>query len=92
LSFVTEPELLLRKCRISQPSNRTLTTKKNIILYILPEMTVMCHLPNSTPVEDIYDRLMSLDFDVINVKQMTTNRRSSSEGTTTVNLPLFLIT
>jgi hypothetical protein len=35
---------------------------------------------------------MSLGFDVISVKKMTTNRRSSAEGTTTVNLPLFLTT
>jgi hypothetical protein len=39
-----------------------------------------------------YDGLMSLGFDVISVKQMTTNHRSSAEGTTTVILPLFLIT
>jgi hypothetical protein len=57
-----------------------------------PVEAVIRHLPNSTPAENIYDGLMSLDFDVISVKQMTTNRRSSAEGTTSVNLPLFLIT
>jgi hypothetical protein len=35
---------------------------------------------------------MSLGFNVISVKQMTTHRRSSAERTTTVSLPLFLIT
>jgi hypothetical protein len=55
-----------------------------------PVKAVTEHLPH--PTEDIYDGLMSLGFDVISVKQMTTNRQSSAEGTTTVNLTLFLIT
>jgi hypothetical protein len=37
--------------------------------------------------------LVSLGFDVISVKQMTTTRRNPSpEGTSTAILPLFLIT
>jgi hypothetical protein len=39
----------------------------------------------------MYDGLMSFDSDVISAKQMTANRRSSAEGTTSVNLHLFLI-
>jgi hypothetical protein len=35
---------------------------------------------------------MDLGFDIISVKQMSTNRRSPSEGTLTKNLLLFLIT
>jgi hypothetical protein len=50
---------------------------------------VIRHLPPSTPAEDIFDGLVALVFDV---KQMTTTRRSPSEGITTRNLPLFLIT
>jgi hypothetical protein len=49
-------------------------------------------LPHNTPAEDISDGLVSLGFYVISVKQMTATRRSSSDGSTTINLPLFLIT
>jgi hypothetical protein len=35
---------------------------------------------------------VSHGFEVISVKQMTATRRSSSDGATTINLPLFLIT
>jgi hypothetical protein len=38
-----------------------------------PVKAVIHHLPHSTLAEDIYDGLMSLGFDVISVKQMTTN-------------------
>jgi hypothetical protein len=53
---------------------------------------VICHLPHNTPAEDISDGLVSLGFDVISVKQMIATRRSSTDGSTTINLPLFLIT
>jgi hypothetical protein len=53
----------------------------------------MHHLPHNTPAEDsISDGLESLCFDVISVKQVTAIRRSPSDGSTTINLPLFLIT
>jgi hypothetical protein len=35
---------------------------------------------------------VELGLDVISVKQMSTARRSPAEGTTAINLPLFLIT
>jgi hypothetical protein len=35
---------------------------------------------------------VSLGFDVISVKQMTATHRTPPDGTSTVNLPLFLIT
>jgi hypothetical protein len=57
-----------------------------------PMKAVICHLPHNTPAEDISDGLVSLEFDFINVKQMTATRRSTSDGSTTINLPLFLIT
>jgi hypothetical protein len=57
-----------------------------------PIKAVIRHLPKTTPAEDISDGLVSLSFDVISVKQMTTTRRTPSEGTSTINLPLFLIT
>jgi hypothetical protein len=57
-----------------------------------PIKAVIRHLPPNTPAEDISDGLVNRGFDVISVKQMTSTRRSSSEGETTRNLPLFLIT
>jgi hypothetical protein len=53
---------------------------------------VIRNLPHKTPAEDIFDGLVSIGFDVINVKHMTTTRRSPPEGSKTINLPLFLIT
>lgn len=57
-----------------------------------PIKAVIRHLPPNTPAEDISEGLMNRGFDVISVKQMTSNRRSSTEGATARNLPLFLIT
>jgi hypothetical protein len=57
-----------------------------------PIKVVIRHLPINTPAEDISDGLVSLGFDVISVKQMTTTRRSSPDDPKTTNLPLFLIT
>jgi hypothetical protein len=57
-----------------------------------PIKAVIRHLPPNTLAEDISDGLVNRRFDVISVKQMTSNRRSSSEGVTTRNFPLFLIT
>jgi hypothetical protein len=56
-----------------------------------PIKAVIRHLPHNTPAEDISDGLVNLGFDVISVKQMTNTRRTPPEGTSTVNLPLFLI-
>jgi hypothetical protein len=47
---------------------------------------VVHHLPHNTLAEDISDGLVSLEFDVTSVKQMTVTRRSPSDGSTTVNL------
>jgi hypothetical protein len=52
---------------------------------------VIRHLPQNTPAQDISDELVNLGLDVINVKQMTTTRRSPQE-TKIITLPLFLIT
>jgi hypothetical protein len=57
-----------------------------------PIKTVIRHLPLNTYAEDICDGLVSLGFDVVGVKQMTTTRRSPPEVSKTTNLPLFLIT
>jgi hypothetical protein len=54
--------------------------------------SVIRHLTLNTPAEDISDELVSLSFDVISVKQMTASRQSSPEGTTIIDIPLFLIT
>jgi hypothetical protein len=53
---------------------------------------VLRHLTSNTPAQDIPDELVTLGFDVVSVKQMTTSRQSPSEGTATRNLTLFLIT
>jgi hypothetical protein len=57
-----------------------------------PIKAVIRHLPVNTPAEDIRDGLVSLGFDVVSVKQMTTTRRSSPEEPKVTNLPLFLVT
>jgi hypothetical protein len=56
-----------------------------------PIKAVICHLPIKTPAEDIADGLLDLGFDVISVRQMSTARRSP-EGSTSITLPLFLVT
>jgi hypothetical protein len=57
-----------------------------------PIKAVIRHPLHNSPAENIYEGLESLDFDVMSVKQMSTNRRSSVDETTAFNLPLFLIT
>jgi hypothetical protein len=57
-----------------------------------PIKAVIRHLPSNTPAEDISHGLVSLGFDVISVKQIASTLRSFAEGTSQVNLPLFLIT
>jgi hypothetical protein len=57
-----------------------------------PMKAVIRHLPLSTPADYISDGLVGLGFDVISVKQMSSTLRSSAEGTSHVNHPLFLIT
>jgi hypothetical protein len=52
-----------------------------------PIMAVISHLPLNTPAEDICNGLVSLDFDVVSVKQMTTTRLSPPEKSKTTNLP-----
>jgi hypothetical protein len=49
---------------------------------------VIRHLPMNTPAEDIAEGLGDLGFDVVNVRQLSTTRRSL-EGSTAL-LPLFL--
>jgi hypothetical protein len=56
-----------------------------------PIKAVIRHLPSNTPAEDIAEELKDLGFDVINVKQMSSARRSTAGGEP-VALPLFLIT
>jgi hypothetical protein len=53
---------------------------------------VIQRLPFTTPAEDISDGLADLGFDVISIKQISATRQSPTDGTSTVNLPLFLIT
>jgi hypothetical protein len=53
---------------------------------------VIHHLPHNTPAVDIFDGLVSLASDVINIKQMIAIHRSPSKGSKTIKLPLFLTT
>jgi hypothetical protein len=57
-----------------------------------PIKAVIRHLPQNTPASDICEGLVSLGFDVISVKQITTTRRSPPNEPKTLNLPLFLVT
>jgi hypothetical protein len=57
-----------------------------------PIKAVIRHLPHNTTANDICDGLVSLGFDVISVKQMTTTRRSPLDESKILNLPLFLVT
>jgi hypothetical protein len=57
-----------------------------------PIKAVIRHLPSNAPAQDISDGLMDLAFDIISIKQMTTNRRSPPEEPKILNLPLFLVT
>jgi hypothetical protein len=61
-------------------------------IYEKPVKAVIRHLPHNTPADDISDGLVSLIFDVISFKQMRATRRSPSQGSKIINLPLFLIT
>jgi hypothetical protein len=57
-----------------------------------PIKAVLRHLPVNTPAQANSDGLVTLRFDVVSVKQMTTSRRSPSQETAARNLHLFLIT
>jgi hypothetical protein len=48
--------------------------------YLKPIKTIIHHLLISTPAEDTSDRLVSLGFDIIAIKQMSTTH-GSPEGT-----------
>jgi hypothetical protein len=71
--------------------------EKNILAYFIfyaksekPIKAVIRHLPPNTPAEDICGGLVSLGFDVISLKQMTTTRRSppvESKITNPVSFP-----
>jgi hypothetical protein len=57
-----------------------------------PIKAVIRHLPQNTAAEDISDGLVTLGFDVVSAKLMTTTHGSPSEERITRHLPLFLIT
>jgi hypothetical protein len=57
-----------------------------------PTRAVIRHLPINTPAEDICDGLVSLGFDVVRVKQMTTTRRYSPDEHKLITLLLHLVT
>jgi hypothetical protein len=56
-----------------------------------PITAVIRYLPINTPAEDIADGLVELSSDVISVRQMSTTLRSP-EDSTSIALPLFLVT
>jgi hypothetical protein len=57
-----------------------------------PLKAVIRHLPPDTPAEDISNSLEDLVFNVINVRQLTVNRRSLHGQAYVDTLPLFLVT
>jgi hypothetical protein len=57
-----------------------------------PIKAVICHLPPDTPVEDVSNSLEDLGFNVISVRQLTTNRRAPNGQTHVETLPLYLVT
>jgi hypothetical protein len=56
-----------------------------------PIKAAIRYLPLNTPARDIAEGLIDLGFEVISVRQMSTASRSP-EGTTSITLPLFLVT
>jgi hypothetical protein len=54
-----------------------------------PIKEVICHLPTNALAKDMADGPVDNGFDVISLRQMSTAHRSP-EGSTSINLPLFL--
>jgi hypothetical protein len=86
----TGPELLRKKLWIFQPSALTSRAITSCTSPSIPEVYMASSRLNSCT--GTSDGLVNLGFDVISVEQMSSTRQSSAEGTTTVNIPLFLIT
>ena len=57
-----------------------------------PTKAVIRQLPIHTLAEDISNGLVDLGFDVVNVKQINTTRKSPEDGPRSEFLPLFLVT
>jgi hypothetical protein len=57
-----------------------------------PIKAIIRHLPSITPAEEIYEAMKELGFEVIGIKQMSSNRRTPPGGPKPTNLPLLLIT
>jgi hypothetical protein len=57
----------------------------------MPVKAAIQHLPFTTPTKDISDGFVNLGFDIISDKQMSATRRSTAQGTTTINIPLSLM-
>jgi hypothetical protein len=71
--------------------------KKNIHYFAsspnseIATMPVIHHIPSDTPAEDISNCLEDLGLNIINVRQLTTNRRSSNGQAHVEILPLLLV-
>jgi hypothetical protein len=59
---------------------------------VKPVKVVIRHLPGDTPAKDITDELLTLEFSVISVRQMTVTRQKAEGGLQTYNISLFLVT
>jgi hypothetical protein len=66
-------------------TSRAITSQKAI-------RSVIRQVPISRSAEDISDGFINFGFDIISVKPMSPTCQSPVEGTTTVNIPLVLIT
>jgi hypothetical protein len=78
------------------PKHRTTQTQKNIHTHqtSMPWVGFETTIPAPKRAKTVHasDRLATVTgLDVISVRQMCATRRSRAEGTTTVNIPLFLI-
>jgi hypothetical protein len=80
--------------RISSPSNYHFVSQ-NLCYYNFfpksekPIKAVIRHLHLNTPAEDISDGLVSLDFDVVSVTQITATRRSPREESKIINVVIM---
>jgi aspartyl/asparaginyl beta-hydroxylase (cupin superfamily) len=56
--------------------DRQILSKYAFLKSVKSIMAKICHLPHITFAEDIFDGLMSLDFEVVSIKAMRATRRS----------------
>jgi hypothetical protein len=80
----TEPVLSKSKWPTYQPSrpisNAKIFLSTNFFPLVEALKAAIRHIPPDMPADEIYEALAELGFDVISVKQMSSNRRTPMEG------------